>query len=79
MKNRERRGSVVTSVITLLSIFLVLAVFGHSVRDAAELRSLKKRQATTIAQPYNVGAGFYQIHVLPEAEQNFIPDWQNLD
>ncbi|MBT8334726.1 MAG: hypothetical protein HKP41_08795 [Desulfobacterales bacterium] len=79
MKNVERRGSVVTSIMTLLSIFLVLAVFGNSVRDDASLRSVKGKQSSTIAESYDVGAGFYQIHVLPEAEQDFIPDWQNLD
>ena len=79
MKNAERRGSVVTSIITLLSIFLVLAVFGNSVRDDAVLRSVKRSQSSTMAESYDVGAGFYQIHVLPEAEQHFIPDWQNLD
>jgi len=79
MKNTERRGSVVTSIITLLSVFLVLAVFGNSVKDTEVLRSVKNRQLSTMTESYDIGAGFYQIHVLSEAEQKFIPDWQNLD
>jgi len=79
MKNTDRKGSAVTSIIALLSLFLVLAVFGNSVQDAAVLRSVKNRQSSSMVEPYDVGAGFYHIHVLPEADHYFMPNWQNLD
>lgn len=79
MRNEERKGSAVTSVIAALIFILVLTIFGKSVHGAESRQPSGDLPPVIAAESFNIDSGYYWIHVLDEAKHHFIPSLENLD
>ena len=79
MDVKNRKGSVLTSVIAAALFFLILAVFGRSIHGE-NLRIQHRSITTTTSQHQTVvGAGFYQINLQENAKQQFMPEIRDLE
>jgi hypothetical protein len=79
MRNEERKGSAVTSVIAALIFVLVLTIFGKSVHGAENQQPSNDQPPVIAAESSDIDSGYYRIHVLDEAKHHFIPSLGNLD
>ena len=79
MRNEEKKGSALTSIIAALIFVLVLAIFGRSVQGAKNHYPSNNQSSAGAAESRVIGSGFYRIHVLDEAKHHFIPSFRNLD
>ena len=79
MDVKNRKGSVLTSIIAAVLFFLILTVFGRSLHG--EHLRIQHRSLTTTApqQQTMVGAGFYQTHLHENAKQQFMPEIRDLE
>ena len=79
MKKEDKKGSVIISVFIALLIFLIIAVFGKSVRDANANKQNYKNLSVGIESPYAIRAGYSNLSILKDAEQIFVPPWNSFD
>lgn len=78
MRNEEKKGSAVTSIIAAVIFVLILAVFGRSVQGAKSRQQANLQPSIVTTESSVIGSGFYQIHVLNEAKHHFIPPLSDL-
>ncbi len=79
MRNEERKGSAVTSVIAALIFVLVLTIFGRSVHGAKDQQPSINQPPIVATESSDIDSGYYRIHLLDEAKHHFIPSLGNLD
>jgi len=79
MRNEERKGSAVTSVIAALIFVLILTIFGRSVHSARNQNPSNNQPPVITAESSDIGSGYYRIHLLDEAKHHFIPSLRPLD
>jgi len=79
MRNEERKGSAVTSVIAAFIFVLVLTIFGRSVHGARDQQPSINQPPVVATESSDIDSEYYQIHVLDEAKHHFVPSLGNLD
>jgi glucose uptake protein GlcU len=77
MKKEDKKGSVITGVFIALIFFLIIAVFGKSVRDANANKQNYKNLSVGIESQYAIRAGYSNLSILKDAEQIFVPTWSS--
>jgi len=71
MKQEQRRGSTVTSIITAIIFFMILALFGRSVQGERIDFQAQNRSTTIATESTATCPDYYRIHILEEGKHHF--------